>query len=183
MEISEPSTTPLSIADGRLAVPSLDRRTIGVQAADRRQEVAIGVLGVDAGLDRPAVETHVALADRQLLARSNADHLLDEIDAGDQLGDRVLDLEAGVHLEEIELPVGSDDEFDGAGGVVADGLGERDGLLAHRLARCLVDRRRRRLLDDLLVAPLDRAFALAEIDDVAVLVAEHLDLDVARTAR
>ena len=37
-----------------------------------------------------------------------------------------------------------------------------------------------RLLDDLLVAALDRAFALAEIDHVAVLVAEHLDLDVAR---
>jgi hypothetical protein len=43
----------------------------------------------------------------------------------------------------------------------------------------LVEQRRRRFLDDLLVAALDRAFALAEIDDVAVLVAEHLDLDVA----
>jgi hypothetical protein len=44
----------------------------------------------------------------------------------------------------------------------------------------LVEERRRGLLDDLLVAALDRAFALAEIDDVAVLVAQHLDLDVAR---
>jgi hypothetical protein len=34
--------------------------------------------------------------------------------------------------------------------------------------------------NDLLVAALDRAFAFAEIDDVAVLVAEHLDFDVAR---
>ena len=72
------------------------------------------------------------------------------------------------------------DELDGAGAVVADGLGEGDGLLAHRLARLLVEEGRRRLLDDLLVAALDRAFALAEVDDVAVLVAEHLDLDVAR---
>src|SRR3546814_18759421 len=40
--------------------------------------------------------------------------------------------------------------------------------------------RRRRFLDHLLVAALDRAFALAEIDDVAVLVAEHLDFDMAR---
>jgi hypothetical protein len=39
---------------------------------------------------------------------------------------------------------------------------------------------RGRLLDDLLVAPLDRAFALAEIDRVAVAVGEHLDLDMAR---
>ena len=41
-------------------------------------------------------------------------------------------------------------------------------------------KRRRRLLDDLLVAALDRAFALAQIDDVAMLVAQHLDFDVAR---
>ena len=39
--------------------------------------------------------------------------------------------------------------------------------------------RARRFLDHLLVAALDRAFPLAEIDDVAVFVAEHLDFDVA----
>ena len=37
-----------------------------------------------------------------------------------------------------------------------------------------------RLLDDLLVAALDRAVALEEVDHVAVAIAEHLDLDVAR---
>ena len=36
-----------------------------------------------------------------------------------------------------------------------------------------------RLLDQLLVAALDRAVALAEVNDVAVGVGEHLDLDVA----
>ena len=72
------------------------------------------------------------------------------------------------------------DELDGAGGVVADRLRQRDRLRAHLLARRLVEQRRRRLLDDLLVAALDRAFALAEMDDVAVLVAQHLDFDVAR---
>ena len=35
------------------------------------------------------------------------------------------------------------------------------------------------LLDDLLMAALDRALALAEVDDRAVRVAEHLHLDVA----
>src|SRR5262249_36252417 len=39
---------------------------------------------------------------------------------------------------------------------------------------------RRRLLDDLLVTALDRAFALVDVHDVAVLVAEHLHLYVAR---
>ena len=40
--------------------------------------------------------------------------------------------------------------------------------------------RRGRLLDQLLVAALDRAVALAQVDHVAVRVGEHLDLDVAR---
>ena len=91
----------------------------------------------------------------------------------------MLDLQARVHLEEVEALVLAGDELDGAGGIVVDGLGQRDRLLAHLAARGLVEQRRRRLLDDLLVAALDRAFALAEIDHIAVLVAEHLDFDVA----
>ncbi len=43
-----------------------------------------------------------------------------------------------------------------------------------------VDGRRRRFLDQLLMAPLNAAFALAEVHDVPVLVAEHLKLDMAR---
>ena len=64
--------------------------------------------------------------------------------------------------------------------MVADGFGQRDGLLAHGPAGRLVEKGRGRFLDDLLVSPLDRAFALAEIEHGAVLVAEHLDLDMAR---
>ncbi len=39
---------------------------------------------------------------------------------------------------------------------------------------------RRRFFDQLLVAPLNRALALPQADDVAVLVAQHLEFDVAR---
>ena len=92
----------------------------------------------------------------------------------------MLDLQARVHLQEEERAVLAGDELHRAGAVVADGLGQRDGLLAHGLARLGVEERRGRLLDHLLVAALDGAFALAQVDDVAVLVAEHLDLDVAR---
>ena len=53
-------------------------------------------------------------------------------------------------------------------------------MLAHLAAHLLAERRRRRLFEQLLVPPLDRALALAEVHDVAVLVAEHLELDVAR---
>ncbi len=90
-------------------------RAILHQAADGRQEVAEGVLGVDAALDGPAVELHVRLLEGQLLAVGGADHQLDEVDAGDHLGDRMLDLEARVHLEEEEAPVLAGDELDRAG--------------------------------------------------------------------
>ena len=163
-----------------LALAPLLGRAIGDEAPRRGQEVARRVFGVDAAFDGPAVEPHVLLAQAQLFARGDADHLLDEVDAGDHLGHRMLDLQPRVHLEEIEGAVLPGDELDRSGGIVADGPGERDGLLAHLPPRRLVEQRRRRLLDDFLVATLDRALALAEIDDVAVLVAEHLDLDVAR---
>ena len=47
-------------------------------------------------------------------------------------------------------------------------------------AQLLVDRWCRSLLDQLLVAALQRAVALSEMDDVAVGVGEDLDLDVPR---
>ncbi len=92
----------------------------------------------------------------------------------------MLDLQPGVDLEEVELPGRIDDELDRAGADVADRLAERDRGLAHRGAAPGIERHRRRLLDHLLVAALDRALALVEVDDVAVGVADDLDLDVAR---
>src|SRR5262249_60278668 len=108
-----------------------------------------------------------------------ADHLLYQVDPGHQLVYGMLALQPRVHFEKIEALVLSDDELHGAGRVVADGLGERDRLLAHFAARRRVDERAWRFLYDFLVAALDRAFALAEMHDVAVLVAQHLDFDLA----
>src|SRR5207248_3079661 len=102
----------------------------------------------------------------------------DEVDAGDELGDRVLDLDAAVQLEEEEVAA-VEHELGGARAAVADRLGEGDRGLAHPPPQLVVERDRGRLLEHLLVAPLHRAFALAERDD-PVRVAEELDLYVAR---
>ncbi len=158
----------------------LPRRLERHQAAGRRQEVAERVFGVDAALDGPAVALHVRLRQRQLLAGGDADHQLDQVQAGDALGHRMLHLQARVHLQEVEALVLADHELHRARALVLHGLGQRHGLLAHRLARRLADEGRRRLLDHLLVAPLDRALALVQVDHVAVRIAQHLDLDVAR---
>src|SRR6059036_1887419 len=80
----------------------------------------------------------------------------------------------------MEIALLVDDELDRAGREIADRARQRDCLGPHRRAGRGVDERAWRFLDDLLVTALDRAFALAEMDDVAVLVADHLDFDMAR---
>ncbi len=54
------------------------------------------------------------------------------------------------------------------------------GSRAHLGTQLWAQRRARRLLDDLLVAALDRAFALEEMDTAVMRVGQHLDLDMAR---
>ena len=119
------------VAHGHAARARFRRRPVAHQAASRGQEVARRILGIDAGLDRPARQLHVALLDGERLAGGDADHLLDQVDAGDELGHGMLDLQPRVHLEKVEALVLRGDELDGAGRVVADRLGERDRLLAH----------------------------------------------------
>ena len=55
-----------------------------------------------------------------------------------------------------------------------------DHRLPELAALLLGQRGRRRLLEQLLMPPLDRALALAQVHDVAVMVAEDLQLDVPR---
>ena len=62
---------------------------------------------------------------------------------------------------------------------IVDRARHRDRDLAHAPAQLGRDRRRR-VLDQLLVAALQRAVAFAEVDRVAVRIGEDLDLDVAR---
>ena len=92
----------------------------------------------------------------------------------------MLDLKTRVHFEEVETLVLPCDELHRARRIVVHGLGQCDGLLAHLAAGSFIEQRAWGFLDDLLVAALDRAFTLAEIDHVAMLVAEHLNFDVAR---
>ena len=89
------------------------------QEADAGQERE-RVLGVQAHLDRVAARRrrggHVA-------AVGDADHLRDQVDARDELGDRVLDLDARVQLEEPDLFT-RDEELGGAGTAVTGRAGE-----------------------------------------------------------
>ena len=92
------------------------------------REALIGVLGVEAGLDRVAdldrrfADQGLAVGDEQLQ--------LDQVEPGGGLGDRVLDLQPGVHLQEGEgLVVRLVEELDGSGPAVSRGPDEVDGTV------------------------------------------------------
>ena len=95
MPISLPATTPMSARTRR-------RDVDGEQRAGGRQVVALGILGAQPDLDRPAaLRRRGGVAER--LAARDADLLAHEIEPGRQLGDRMLDLQARVDLEEVEV--------------------------------------------------------------------------------
>ena len=83
------------------------------------------MLGVDAALD--GVAAHFKLLGKNVVepfAGSDAQLRLDEVDAGDGFGDRMLHLDAGVHLDEVELAVFVHQELDRARVLIAD-VGQR----------------------------------------------------------
>ena len=78
---------------------------------------------------------------RQRLAHGDVQLEPDQVEPRDQLGDRVLDLEPGVDLEEVEVAGGGEHELDGPGALVADRLARGDRGLAQPLPQPVVDRR------------------------------------------
>jgi hypothetical protein len=87
-------------------------------------------MGIDANV---LLARHAALGRADPRAARDADLRLDQIDAGDALGDGVLDLDARIDLDEIELAgVGVLQELDGAGGLVAHGAADLQRRLAQR---------------------------------------------------
>ncbi len=67
-----------------------------------------------------------------------------------------------------------------AGVLVIDRLRQLDRGPAHGLAHGRRDEGRGRFLEQLLVAALDGAIALADMDDLAVAVGQDLEFDVVR---
>ena len=61
-----------------------------------------GILGIEPRLDRMAVDREILLREAAALARRDAELQFDEIEPGDRLGHRMLDLQPGVHLHEAE---------------------------------------------------------------------------------
>ena len=125
------------------------------------------------------VETDIILAKWKGMTSRDGELHLDQIQTSDRLGDRMLDLEAGVDLEEGDGPVRPKQELDRAGTAVADMTCERDRSRAKRVAHGRLEAGGRGLLDHLLVASLHRAVALTKVNDRPMRVRHDLHLDVA----
>src|SRR6267378_6977155 len=91
-------------------------------------------------------------------------------------------LQASVHFQKIEIALVVGEKFDSSQVVITHGAGDSQSRLTHSSAhlgiRC--DEWRRALLHDLLVPALQRAFALAQVNKVAVPVPYNLYFNVAR---
>ncbi len=93
----------------------------------------------------------------------------------------MLDLDARIDLDEVEVAaVGVEQELGGAGVVEADGPADREAGVQDAPADRGVEIRGRGDFHDLLMAALKRTVALVEVDEVAVLIADELDFNVAR---
>ena len=105
---------------------------------------------------------------------------LHQVHSGDLLGDRVLDLDARVHLDEVETAgVEIVEELHRAGVEVVRLAGDGQRVSGQLVALVRSEAGGRSALDDLLVAPLHRAVPLEEMDDAAAGVGQHLDLQMA----
>ena len=176
------------------------RRFVGGKHAPGRTHGALGVQGlqVDAGLDgeaaRPDGFRRPESEFFERLARRDAQLSLHEIDPGDGFGDRVLDLKAGVRLDEREAAarlggrtgaiaavaarIGVDEELERAQAAVLRGAAQAQRRLDDRGAQGGAEVGCRSGLDHFLVPALGAALAFAEVDEAAGFVAEKLDLDV-----
>ena len=127
-------------------------------------------------------ESYIFLSNRQWASRGNVNLQRHQIQAGDLLSHGVLNLQARIHLHEEERRrvLRRHNELHRARADVADRAGRVTGRFTNCAARFLIQQRARCFLDDLLMASLQRALTLAQVDYIAVFICENLHLDMPR---
>ena len=172
--LAQPGVHPHAFAAGQF-----DHR----DRARRRSEVVVRVFRAEPRFHRaaPGYQRGGQAIERSQFAGRQLDHPAHQVDAVDQLGDTVLDLQPGIDLQEGGgLARRVVEELDGtcASVVYGDeqclGIGVEPRSQVFRQVRCGA------LLDHLLVPTLERTVPVAEDGDVAFAVAECLHLHVPR---
>ena len=141
-----------------------------------RQEAVGGVFAGDPAFDRPATGHQSRARNRHRPSGSNSQLLANEVHAVHLLGDRVLDLNARARSRGNRSRRSRRRNLAGAGAAVSHRNPCGHCGRAHPFAQCIVDRDRGSLLQQLLVSPLDGAFAFADMQRKAFVVRQDLDL-------
>lgn len=155
--------------------------TVNLNLSGIRRELLRWVLGCDSALNSETPCGNAVLSQTKLGQRSTGSNLdlgSNDIDTSNLLSDGMLDLDSGVDLDKVVSVLLVDQELGGTSVAVVDRLRELDGIVEEGLA----DIRGKILgwgkLNDLLMSALDGAVTLVQVDDVAVVVSEELDLNV-----
>ena len=157
---------------------------VGGDLAGVGGEVVGRILGGHPALEGVAVQVDGILAGDadgrggQGLALGDEDLGPHQVDAGDHLGDGVLHLDAGVHLDEVVGAALVHQELHRAGGDIAHVAGHLHRVLIELLPGLLGHAEGGGKLHHLLVAALEGAVPLEQVHHIAVLVAQDLHLDV-----
>ena len=149
-------------------------------AARAGAEVALRIFGVDAALDRAALQPEGGLIEAQAQARSDSDLFGNQVDAGEGFGHRVFNLDAGIHFQEIVgVALKVDEKLHGARTAITEPLRKVNCGRVQPVSEVRRQSVRGRLLNELLIAALYRAIPLSQVYDAARTVAENLNLDMA----
>jgi len=159
-------------------------RAIGSQGTEIGGKVVARVFSGNAALD--GVATHIDGALRRnidlrigkLHPLGNQNLVLDKVSAGYHLGDGMFDLNPRVHLDEVMIPLAVHQELDSPRIAVFHITGNIECCRAELFALGLGQAERRCKLHHLLVTALHRTVPVEEVDEVAVVVAKHLYLDM-----
>ena len=157
-----------------------------LQPANARQKSFRRVFGIKPCLHRPTIDAQLVLPKRKRLSVGDAQLPFDQIDTGYFLRHRMLHLQSRVHLHEPdkvrinETLGGIGDEFNRACADVIYRFRSFDSSAANQLAGIRGHTRRGGFLDYLLVTTLQRTIAFEQMNDVAMGVAKHLHLNMAR---
>src|SRR6266481_10027631 len=141
------------------------------------------MLGIDAALNGVSALAFTVNPGNYLTdfgASRQQDLRFHQINAGDHLGDRMLDLDSRIHLNKVQAAVFIHQELYGAGVDVTNFRERLFQLLSDICAHGLGHARGRRFFQQFLVTPLNAAFALAQADHVAMGVSQHLKFNMAR---
>ena len=141
-----------------------------------RPEILRRILRINPALNRMPRKPDLPLRHRQRHPRSHPKLLLNQIHPRDPLRHRMLHLNPRIHLHKIKIPVRLQQKLNRPRIHIMRRLRRPDRRRAHPLPQRIINRHARRLLNHLLMIPLNRAVPLAKMNHIPKRVRHNLKL-------